>query len=178
MFTTEEYRTVLDSIEAKKVGHYSITKNAFSYEVSQLQDGNDRGEFAEKMVANRLRLSGVDAQHVGGKGQPDIRIVVDGNINRGEVKSSLLGRTSNKYEFVGIDPEELDNLFLAFIHPVRGLVVKTVAKPHLMQWIQIGGKGGKPATWCDEKDGYVLRTDANMTNPKIITTEWQGGPWT
>ena len=178
MFTISDFqaaqKTFAENHEEQKI--YSPEKNLLSYELSNLRNYH-RGTMVEIMVADRLLRSGTECKHIGGKGNPDIEIYSNGQILRAEVKSATLvsGRT---YEFSGVDPDELDNLFLGFIHPTRGLVTRTVAKPHLMRWLQVGGKWGQPIKWSSQKDGYSIKFDKDMINSgNIITAEWNGGPW-
>ena len=179
MFTLTDFEKARIAVNDSRNGKvYTPQKNQLSFELAHIQSPHDRGTIVEIMVASRLQLSGVDCKQVGGKGQPDIEVYANGRLIRAEVKSSTLGPKSRRYEFTGVDPETLDILFLAFIHPERGLVVRTVSKPHLMRWVQTGGKGGQPAVWSTAKDGYTIGFDENMINPAgIITTEWNGGAW-
>jgi len=171
MFTLTDFETAREELNSTREGQvYSPEKNAVSYELSQIQSPHDRGTMVEIMVANRLKLSGVDCKQVGGRGQVDIEIYVNGRIVRGEVKSASLGPKSRRYEFTGIDPEKLDILFLVFVHPTRGLVVRTVSKNHVVDCV-------RNLKWSQPKEGYTIGFNEDMVNNKVITSEWHGGAW-
>lgn len=150
---------------------YSPERDLVSFEVSQIQSPHDRGTVVEKMVAEMLQQCGIEAEHVGGKGQADIVIYTGGRKIVAECKSSTLGPVSRRYEFTGIKPEELDVLIMAFVTP-EGIKVKTMSQQAVKAWVKIGGKGRSPAIWSDSKQGYTIGFKEDMTNPKVVAVDW------
>lgn len=167
MFTMSEVvaakREILRKRGAREV--YTIDRNEISFDLS-IMSPLDRGVTIEKLIVNRMVQSGVDATHMGGSAHDcDISLFVGGEIVRGECKSSLLGPQSGKYYFQGVKPELFDILFLAFVHPTMGVVVKSVGVKSILQWV-------KKYSPKRKAEGYDIYFRGDMTNTKIPTIEW------
>jgi hypothetical protein len=167
MFTTTELNVAKCDILQKRgtTGLYTHQKSEVSFDLS-IMSPLDRGVTIEKMIVNRMVKSGVDAAHMGGSGHDcDLSLYVGGKIVRGECKSSLLGPQSGKYYFQGVKPEMFDILFLAFVHPTMGVVVKSVGVKSIRQWV-------KEYSPKRKVEGYDIYFRGDMTNGKISTIEW------
>lgn len=170
MFTLTDLAEIKTEIFGDRQELYSVEKNAVSFGLSLLSN-LDRGTACEKYLCRTMNAHGIDATHMGGSGNSnDISLYVGGRIVRGESKSSLLGPQSGKYYFIGVKPELFDILFFCFVHPSRGVVVKTASAKSIRQWVAEYNptnktKDGGPAS-------YDIYFRGDMTNTKIPTIEW------
>ena len=141
---------------------YSPLKNEMSYDLVQMST-TDRGTLIEMMIVDTMNRNGIDAKWIGGKNSYDIQMFVNGKIVRAEVKSSMQSPKTGTYLFQGIKPDEWDVLFLAFVHPEKGVVVKSVSKSDFNCWC-----------WnkSETKIGYQLQMSAEMTSRNVPTVEW------
>lgn len=165
MFTDQEYQTVIDDIETSSKQIYSVQKNAYSYYLRQLEN-DKRGEAAEKLVANRLRFHGLDAHHIGGKNPFDIEVRTSRKNVRVECKSAVL-QPSGKYVFEGIKLNCFDVLYVVFIHPVEGAVVKSISKHDLEMWIL--ERNIKPVS----DRGYKITVPSTMLHKYLTMVSWE-----
>lgn len=170
MFTLAQVQSAIDATATDSV--YSMSNNAASYLLSTIQSPYARGSAVERLVCDTLTACGIDAEHVGGKGQSDIVAFVGGRRVTIEVKSATLIASNRRYTFHGIDPDQFDILALVFIHPTMGPIVRTVSKLEFHKWWRIGGKGDCQAEWSTQKDGYSIGFNEDMENWKINTIEW------
>ena len=166
MFSLAEINEAKKGLDQKIV--YSIEKSVESYDVAQ-QTEHDRGYIAERLVYLRMIAYGLDATHTGATKSHDIELYVDGAIVRGESKSSLLGPNSNIYSFKSIKPEFCDIIYFVFVHPTRGLVVKTARKEDVVNWIETRGISRQKC------GGYTISFNSSMNHKYIPTVEWELG---
>ncbi len=164
MFSLIDLADAKQNIYAERDDVYTPAKNEMAFELSQMTT-TDRGNALEYMVAKRMKLAGIDAEHIGGTNDFDIKLFVNGRIVRCEVKSSLLGPKSNKYCFQKIKPTEFDILFLAFVHPTDGVVVKSCGIRTIQQWIA----EYEPTP---NENGYNVYFNATMINEKMRVVTW------
>lgn len=143
---------------------YTPNTSEVSFDLSQLQP-TDRGRAIEHMISKRMNLQGIDAEHIGGTNSFDIKLYVNGRIVRGEVKSSLLGPQSKKYYFQGVKPNECDVIFFAFVHPTKGIIVKTCGVQAIRQWIAEYNP-------TEKEHGYDIYFNETTENAKLPTIEW------
>ena len=154
---------------------YSPAKSEVSYLLSSCGSWT-MGTAVEIAVVEELTRCGIDCEHIGGPGQSDIIAYIGGRRRRLECKASTLGPKSNIYTFVGIDPSQFDTLLLAFIHPTKGLVVKSASSDNVKTW-GVNGPGGKERSWnVDQRGngGYRMTTAANgeMSVKGLNLVEW------
>jgi len=166
MFTAQEYQTVIDRIEENSKQIYSVQKNAYCYYLRQLSN-DGRGEAVEELIANRLKSYGLDARHLGGLSPHDIEIVTSKKIVRVECKSAVL-QPSGKYAFEGIKLNCFDILYVAFVHPVEGVIVKSISKHDLEMWIL--ERNIKPV---DEVKGYKITVPSTMLHKYLTMVSWE-----
>ena len=166
MFTAQEYQTVIDRIEENNTPIYSVQKNAYSYYLRQLSN-DARGEAVEELIANRLKSWGQDTRHLGGLSPHDIEIVTPKKIVRVECKSAVL-QPGNKYVFEGIKLNCFDTLYVAFVHPVEGVIVKSIGKHDLEMWIL--ERNIKPV---DEVKGYKINVPSTMLHKYLTMVSWE-----
>ena len=143
---------------------YSPNNSEVSFDLAQMTT-TDRGNAIEYMVAKRMRLAGIDAEHIGGTNSFDIKIFVNGKIVRAEVKSSLLGPQSGKYYFQKLKPGEFDIVFFVFVHPTDGVIVKSCGIRTIRQWIAEYNPTAN-------ENGYNVYFNASMVNKKLPTVTW------
>ena len=101
---------------------YSPHKNESSFELS-CHGKTERGTICEYIVARQLTQLGYDSEVTISRAEYDIKAQLPHGEAKVEVKSSLLGK-SGKYRMGNIKPWLFDYLFLVFVHPTRGIVVK------------------------------------------------------
>ena len=170
MFTTQNLADALESLNENRKAVYSPQKSELSFMLSGLS-ATDRGHAIEKMIVECMNAHGIDATHMGGSGNScDISLYVGGRLVRAEVKSSLLGPTSGQYYFQGVKPELFDILFFAFVHPTKGVVVKTAGVKSIELWINEYNPTNKAKD--NEPASYDIYFRGDMTNTKIPTIEW------
>ena len=144
---------------------YTPQKNYQSYMLS-LQTCPARGESIEIIIAKRLQMLGVQATHLGGsQNSIDLSVSVNGSPVRGECKSSLSAPGTGRYKFHRVKPELFDILFFAFVHPTRGVVVKTASVRDINRWIA-------DCSPSRGEDGYSIGFGKSMTHQHIPTIEW------
>ena len=154
---------------------YSPSKSEQSYLLSTC-GSYKLGTSVEKAVSDELVRCGIDCEHIGGPGQPDIVAYINGKRRVLECKASRLGPKTNIYTFKGIDPDSFDTLLLAFVHPTEGLVTKSVSSENVKKWA-LNGPGGKPRTWKVDHNGnggYDATTpsDGTMSITGLDLIEW------
>ena len=166
MFTTDNILESLAAItQSRGEAVYTPQKNESSYILS-LQTCPDRGGAIEDLIAKRLQKVGVQTTHLGGSHNSfDLAIVVNGSPIRAECKSSLANPSTGRYKFHRIKPGLFDILFFAFVHPTRGVVVKTASVKDIKKWIvDYLPSGGI--------DGYNIGFGKSMEHKSIPTIEW------
>ena len=170
MFTLTDLAEIKTEILGERQELYSVEKNPVSFGLSLLNN-LDRGTACEKYLCRTMNAHGIEATHKGGSGNSnDISLYVGGRIVRAEVKSSLLGPTSGQYYFQGVKPELFDILFFAFVHPTKGVVVKTAGVKSIELWVNEYNPTNKAKD--DEPASYDIYFRGDRTNSKIPTIEW------
>lgn len=166
MFTTADILESLATVtQSRGEAVYTPQKNESSYMLS-LQTCPDRGGAIEDLIAKRLQKVGVQTTHLGGSQNSfDLAIVVDGSPIRVECKSSLSAPSTGRYKFHRVKPELFDILFFAFVHPTRGVVVKTANVRDIKRWIA----DCSPSRGVD---GYSIGFGKSMEHKNIPTIEW------
>ena len=158
--------TMLDLADAKKELYkncerpYAPQKNELSYELSEMS-GTDRGHAIEIMVAKLFQKNGMEVELLSGMNDYDMRLFVNGQIIRVEIKSSL--KCCDVFKFQGIKPEYFDLLVFAFVDPVLGVVIKTVDGNDFWAWAQ---------NKKSQKQGYDFRVNDTMNHKSVQLTEW------
>lgn len=154
---------------------YSPAKNEVSYLLSTLGSWT-MGTAVEIAVADELYRCGIDCEHIGGPGQDDVVAYIRGRRRILECKSSKLGPKSGVYTFAGIDPSQFDTLLLAFVHPTKGLVIKSASSEAVKSWA-LNGPGGKERAWKVDHNGnggYTVtsQSDGVMSVKGLNLIEW------
>ena len=167
MFSIAEINEAKKGLNQPEV--YTVEKSIESYDVAK-QSEHDRGFIAERLVYLRMKAYGLDAKHTGPTKSHDIELYVDGAVVRGETKSSLLGPNTNAYSFKSIKPEcNAKIIYFVFVHPTKGLIVKTASMADVVSWIELRGIKRQ------ENGGYTVGFNSSMTHKYIPTVEWELG---
>ncbi len=144
---------------------YAPEKSELSYKL-HCKSNLARGTSCELMIVDHMRKFGIDCDHMGGsQNRHDITLYTGGKVRRAEVKSSVMGPTNGKYYFVKIKPELFDILYLAFVTPENGVIVKTIAKSEFMAWIDLYSPKQK-------ETGYDVYFRTDMTHAKMQSVLW------
>ena len=159
MITLETITPIITSLMSDEI--YTPNSHPVSYALTRLES-NAQGTACERAIGKMMQAHGVDCEILGGAGN-DCDLVVNGI--RAEVKSSRIGKKTDLYTFSKIKPDLFQILFFVFIHPSRGLVIKTVKKSDLM--IFLANK--KPRK---DGKGYTVTVGSDMERDDLPMTEW------
>lgn len=159
MLSLQEITPIISDVMSGEI--YTPNSHPVSYALTRLES-NAQGTACERTLFKLMQLHGIDCELRGGAGN-DCDLLVNGI--ESEVKSSRLGKNTELYTFSKIKPELFKILFFVFIHPDRGLVIKTVKKSDLMLCL---------ASKKPRKDGrgYTLTVASDMTRHDLPMTEW------
>lgn len=170
MFTLAQFekaKSVILAARGEEV--YSPEKSTISFELSRLSS-TDRGTAIEMMLVDTLENHGIQSEHRGGCGSDyDLSIFTGGKIVRGEVKSSLCGPKSGKYLFHGIKSGKFDMLFLVFVHPTKGIIIKSCGKKDFAIWSReyVEGREGHNVYFSNDLKSTLPTIDWDPTGQKI-----------
>ena len=171
MFTTLDLQMAKNKLAQSRNGcRYSLQNNELSYELYTMSS-HDQGVACELMVIDHMKKFGVDGEieHTGGHRSHDISLYVGGCHKKAEVKSAVFGITNKQFYFRGIKKDRFDILFLCFIHPERGVIVKTVSHDDIMEACK--NKKYK-VDKTGREHGYDIYFNESMTRKDMLTVEW------
>ena len=174
MFTVQDLdiaeKTMSSSLSSCDL--YTPEKSDISYRL-HCKSNLARGTSCELMIVDCMKKFGIDCDHMGGsQNRHDITLYTGGKVRRAEVKSSVLGPTSNKYYFVKVKPALFDILYLSFVTPVNGVVIKTIGKQELMAWIELYSPKNKNEKHTEKTAEYDIYFRSDMTHPKMQSVLW------
>ena len=171
MFTILDLQIAKNTLaKSRKACRYSPENNEVSYELYTL-NCHDQGVACELMVIDNMELHGVDVEHMGGSNnRHDISLYVAGQHKKAEVKSAVLGVKNNKFYFKGIKKDAFNILFLCFIHPEKGVIVKTVSHDAVMEACK--DKTYKMDRKTGKVHGYDIYFNESMVRKDMTTIYW------